>query len=79
MSGRSGWERIKAAELCAAKVRYATEDEAEREGWRIWRTRNQRPNPAMPYRCSLCEGFHLANRVPVPPWYHGSTLVGGVR
>lgn len=46
--------------VCRWKVRYLDWDTAEAEGLRIWRTRRARPNPAIPYPCDHCDGYHLA-------------------
>lgn len=48
---------------CHRKVAYPTWEEAEKEGLRIWMTRNTRPNPATPYLCEWCQSYHLAGGI----------------
>ena len=50
----------RAAKVCRHKARYSTWAAAEVDGIRIWRTRAATANPATPYPCDHCDGFHLA-------------------
>ena len=56
------------ASVCRRKVTYPTWEDAQREGLRIWRSREttRYPNPALPYSCYECGQYHLANRAGLP-------------
>lgn len=46
--------------MCAWKARYTSWEAAEADGIHVWRSKPRRPNPATPYPCDLCGGYHLA-------------------
>jgi len=49
---------------CRHKARYSTWDAANADAVHVWQSKGKRANPATPFPCDLCDGYHLANYVP---------------
>ena len=52
---------------CRRKARYSTWAAANEDALRVWRKNDTHANPATPYPCMVCNGYHLANWVPPLP------------